>query len=55
LAIETTKGHLMEQIHNVLHADWMISKPMDLSDQGLLKELKKRDPEVREDLGLAHP
>jgi hypothetical protein len=26
---------------------------MDLSDRGLLEELEKRDPEVREDLGLA--
>ena len=53
LAIETTKSHLMAQIHNILRADWSISKPMDLSDQGLLEELKKRDPEVREDLGMA--
>ena len=54
LAIETTKDHLMQQIHDILRADWTMSKPMDLSDQGLLEELKKRDPEVREDLGLAH-
>jgi phosphatidylserine/phosphatidylglycerophosphate/cardiolipin synthase-like enzyme len=55
LAIETTKGHLMQQIHDILRSDWTMSKPMDLSDQGLLEELKKCDPEVREDLGLAHP
>jgi phosphatidylserine/phosphatidylglycerophosphate/cardiolipin synthase-like enzyme len=55
LAIETTKGHLMEQIHNILRADGTMSKPMDLTDEGLLEELKKRDPKVREDLGLAHP
>jgi cardiolipin synthase len=55
LAIETTKKHLMEQIHDVLRADWAISKPMDLSDKGLLEELESCDPEVREDLGLAHP
>jgi phosphatidylserine/phosphatidylglycerophosphate/cardiolipin synthase-like enzyme len=54
LAIETTTGHLMERIHNILRADWTISKPMDLSDRGLLEELKKGDPEVRENLGLAH-
>jgi cardiolipin synthase A/B len=53
LAIETTKGHLMEKIHDILRADWTMSKPMDLSDRGLLEELKNRDPEVREDLGLA--
>lgn len=53
LAIETTKGHLMEQIHDILRADWTMSRSMDLSDEGLLEELKKRDPQVREDLGLA--
>jgi phosphatidylserine/phosphatidylglycerophosphate/cardiolipin synthase-like enzyme len=55
LAIETSKKHLMEQIHDILRADWAISKPMDLSDKGLLEELESCDPEVREDLGLAHP
>jgi phosphatidylserine/phosphatidylglycerophosphate/cardiolipin synthase-like enzyme len=55
LAIETTKKHLMEQIHDILRADWAISRPMDLSDKGLLAELEHCDPEVREDLGLAHP
>ena len=54
LAIETSKSHLMEKIHGILRADWNLSKPMDLSDEGLLKELESRDPEVREDLGLAH-
>lgn len=54
LAIETTAGHLMDRIHDILRADWAVSKPMDLSDRGLLEELKKRDPKVREDLGLAH-
>jgi cardiolipin synthase A/B len=53
LAIETTTDHLLKRIHDILRADWKISKPMDLSDQGLLEELTKRDPEVREDLGLA--
>lgn len=53
LVIETTKSHLIKQIHDTLRADWTISKPMDLSDRGLLQELKKRDPEVRQDLGLA--
>jgi cardiolipin synthase A/B len=54
LAIETTAGHLMDRIHEILRADCALSKPMDLTDHGLLDELKKRDPQVREDLGLAH-
>jgi cardiolipin synthase len=53
LAIETTASHLMKRIHDILRADWAISKPMDLSDQGLLEELKEGDPKVRENLGLA--
>jgi hypothetical protein len=52
LAIETTKKHLMTKIHDVLHADWANSRPMDLSDKGLLEELQEYDPAVRENLGL---
>lgn len=52
LAIETTGGHLIERVHQILHEDWKLSKPMDLSDEGLLKELEDYDLGVREDLGL---
>jgi cardiolipin synthase A/B len=52
LAIEVDDGHIIKRLHKVLHEDWENSKPLDLSDEGLVKELEGYDPNVAEDLGI---
>jgi phosphatidylserine/phosphatidylglycerophosphate/cardiolipin synthase-like enzyme len=52
LAIETGDAHVIARLEEVLHHDWKNSKPLDLTDEGLLRELEKEDPEVAEDLAL---
>jgi hypothetical protein len=41
-------------VRKTLEHDWDNSKLLDLSAEGLLKELKDIDPEVAEDLGISH-
>jgi phosphatidylserine/phosphatidylglycerophosphate/cardiolipin synthase-like enzyme len=55
LAIEVDDEHITKRIREILHEDWENSKPLDLSDEGLLAELKDTDPNVVEDLGIANP
>ncbi len=55
LAIEVDDEHIIKRIHQTLQHDWENSKPMDLSDAGLLAELKEYDPNVVEDLALETP
>jgi phosphatidylserine/phosphatidylglycerophosphate/cardiolipin synthase-like enzyme len=55
LAIEVDDELITKRIRKVLHEDWENSKPLDLSDEGLLAELKDTDPNVVEDLGIANP
>jgi phosphatidylserine/phosphatidylglycerophosphate/cardiolipin synthase-like enzyme len=52
LAIEVDDEHIIKRIHKTVHQDWDNSRPLDLSDEGLLKELKDYDPDVAEDLGI---
>ena len=52
LAIEVKDEHVVKRIDKVVHLDWENSKALDLSDEGLLKELKESDPNVVEDLAL---
>jgi phosphatidylserine/phosphatidylglycerophosphate/cardiolipin synthase-like enzyme len=52
LAIEVSDEHITHRIHKTLQEDWANSHPLDLSDEGLMAELKKHDPNVREDLGI---
>jgi phosphatidylserine/phosphatidylglycerophosphate/cardiolipin synthase-like enzyme len=52
LAIEVSDEHITHRIHKTLQEDWENSHPLDLSDEGLMAELKKHDPNVREDLGI---
>jgi cardiolipin synthase A/B len=52
LAIEVDDKHITDRILEVLRQDWENSHPLDLSDEGLLAELEKYDPNVREDLAL---
>jgi Phosphatidylserine/phosphatidylglycerophosphate/cardiolipin synthases and related enzymes len=52
LAIEVDDEHIIKRIHKTVHQDWGNSHSLDLSDEGLLKELKDYDPDVAEDLGI---
>ena len=52
LAIRVDDEHITRRILKTLEEDWANSHPMDLSDEGLVAELKKHDPNVREDLGI---
>jgi phosphatidylserine/phosphatidylglycerophosphate/cardiolipin synthase-like enzyme len=52
LAIEVDDQHIIKRIRKTLTDDWENSKSLDLSDEGLLRELKGYDPSVVEDLGI---
>jgi cardiolipin synthase A/B len=52
LAIQVEDEHIIRRISKTLEDDWANSHPLDLSDEGLLAELKKDDPTVGEDLGI---
>jgi phosphatidylserine/phosphatidylglycerophosphate/cardiolipin synthase-like enzyme len=53
LAIQVDDDHIIKRVIKTIHHDWENSKPLDLSDEGLLKELKDYDPDVVEDLGIS--
>ena len=57
LAIEVDDPHIIKRIAQILQHDWDKSKLLDLSDAGLLAELKDYDPTVAEDLAIqtSHP
>jgi cardiolipin synthase len=52
LAIEVDDPHIIKRIREVIEHDWKNSRPLDLSDAGLLAELQESDPHVAEDLAL---
>jgi phosphatidylserine/phosphatidylglycerophosphate/cardiolipin synthase-like enzyme len=52
LAIQVRDEHITGRIYKTLQEDWGNSHPLDLSDEGLLAELKKHDSNVGEDLGI---
>jgi cardiolipin synthase len=52
LAIEVDDPDIISRIHKTLKEDWANSHPLDLSDEGLLAELKGYDPNVKEDLAI---
>ncbi len=52
LAIEVRENHVLDRLYKVVTHDWENSRPLDLSDKGLLAELRKLDKNVGEDLGL---
>jgi cardiolipin synthase A/B len=52
LAIEVKDEHVTNRLHEIVHHDWANSKSLDLSDEGLLKELEKSDEDTPEDLAL---
>jgi cardiolipin synthase len=52
LAIQVDDEHIIHRIRKTLEEDWAKAHPLDLSDEGLLAELKKDDPSVGEDLAI---
>lgn len=52
LAIEVQDESVVSRIDKVVRHDWENSKAIDLSDEGLLRELEETDPNVVEDLAL---
>ena len=52
LAIEVHDGDIVDRLHNVVHQDWENSRPMDLTDEGLLAELEDKDEHMAEDLAI---
>jgi len=52
LAIELRDDSIASRIHEVVHRDWENSKPIDLSDDGLLADLEDIDEKVAADLAL---
>jgi cardiolipin synthase len=53
LAIEVDDEHIIHRLRKTLEHDWENSTLLDLSPEGLLKELEHVDPQVAEDLGLS--
>src|SRR5450631_1880950 len=54
LAIEVRDQEIADRLRKVVHEDWENSRPLDLTDEGLFKDLEDSDPSVAEDLGLSH-
>ena len=52
LAIEVDDEKVMKPLHRVVHHDWEHSRPLDLSDEGLLADLKEEADEAAELLAL---
>jgi cardiolipin synthase A/B len=52
LAIEVRDPHVIERLDKVIHRDWENSRRIDLTDAGLLAELRDSDANVAEDLAL---
>lgn len=54
LAIEVRDADILDRLHSVVHEDWKNSRPLDLTDEGLLAELENLDDNVAEDLALGN-
>lgn len=52
LAIEVSDSDVVDRLHRVVRQDWENSRPLDLTDKGLLSELEDLDQNVAEDLAL---
>src|SRR5258706_10048947 len=42
LSIEVHDDEVVDRLHNIVQHDWNHSRPMDLSDQGLMADLENR-------------
>lgn len=54
LAIEVHDEAVVKRLQQVADHDWQNSRPLDLSDEGLLADLEENEPEVAEMLALNH-
>jgi phosphatidylserine/phosphatidylglycerophosphate/cardiolipin synthase-like enzyme len=52
LAIEVDDEHVIKRLSKIAHHDWEHSHPLDLTDEGLLEELKSHKMKGAEDLAL---
>ena len=52
LAIEVHNSDLVERLVKIVHHDWKHSRPMDLSDEGLLEELEDSHMDAAHQLAL---
>ena len=52
LAIEVDDHKIVRRLRRVIEHDWKHSRPIDLSDEGLARDLKKYGPEVIHELAL---
>jgi phosphatidylserine/phosphatidylglycerophosphate/cardiolipin synthase-like enzyme len=52
LAIEVKSPEVVRALKKVAHHDWKHSHPLDLSDEGLLKELEKHNIDAANELAL---
>lgn len=52
LAIETHEDEVVDRLHDIVRHDWENSRPLDLSDEGLMADLGDRGEEGVEILGL---
>jgi cardiolipin synthase len=51
LAIEVHDEAVVKRLQQVVDHDWQNSRPLDLSDEGLLADLEENEPEVAGDAG----
>ena len=54
LAIAVHDEEVARRLHQVVHHDWEHSTPLDLSDEGLLADLKEVEKEASTELALNH-
>jgi cardiolipin synthase A/B len=52
LAVEVHHPEIVERLRKIVHHDWKHSHPLDLSDEGLLKELEKHQIDAAEQLAI---
>jgi phosphatidylserine/phosphatidylglycerophosphate/cardiolipin synthase-like enzyme len=52
LAIVADDEAVATRLHHFVHHDWDASKPLDLSDEGLLADLKEHEEEAAQELAL---
>lgn len=52
LAIEVDDKHVVDRLHEVVRSDWKSAHDLDLTDEGLLADLKKHGGKGIEELGL---
>ena len=54
LAIEIHDDEVVRRLHQVVHKDWQSSRPLDLTDEGLLADFEDREDEAAQKLAI-HP